>query len=263
MQLKQQGSASQLQERFKADFLLELPERISAIESVLTGENDNWPDGRFGALYRITHSIKGSAATFGLQILVSICSQFEDVIRESESDSRLLKGFLEIALAYAGLLREAYSEISENCELFERTERKLSELHARTGNRRFTIGLAVNSRLSRDICRKILEPFEARVIEFDDGASALPRVLLEPFHLLIASSELNMLRGEALIAAVKLSEHRNHGVRTLLISASQEKVNFNKRATDADFIVTRDMNFVNNISKICAELYEKYQQLRA
>ncbi|WP_221047128.1 Hpt domain-containing protein [Methylogaea oryzae] len=247
-----------MNERFRKAFLDELPERLEEIERMLLAlERGGSPHDALADLYRSVHSIKGSAATFGQQILAAICHPFEEIIQDADQAETLPPSLVEVALGYLELLRHSVAEIKHGCENFDGTEKKLARLHERAFQQRFSVAIVANSRTLRQICCETAKAFDARVVEFEDSLNAMHRILGEPFHLVIVSSELYPMRGEALIASMKLSR-RAQALKAVLVSSDRDKAGFVKRDVDPDFVVLRDTRFLSHLHDVIGEVYGAY-----
>ncbi|MCX7627585.1 MAG: Hpt domain-containing protein [Methylophilaceae bacterium] len=252
------SSSQTLTDRFRREFIDELGERFRTIERLIISlENTASSKETLATLFRIIHSIKGGGSTFGLQILAAICHPFEELIQNASEAPAVPKEFIGLALAYLDLLQQTAVAIQSSSEDYDLTEKKLAALHQQAFHRRFSMAVVVNARMLRDVCFEIGKSLDARLIQFDDSYNALQRVLTEPFDVVIASSELYPLRGEALIAAINLSYRHAQGLATILISASQEKARHVKRDIDPDFVVLRDKDFVARLQAIISGLHQK------
>lgn len=243
---------TKLQDKFKADFLEDLADRAALLERLLAATG--WSRETLTEVFRVVHSIKGSAATFGLQVLVALCHPFEDAIQEAEAEPARWPEFVNLARRYVDLIQLARGEIRAGNEAAEEAESQLAALRRAATRGQCSVALVVNSRLLRQMCSEVAAELGARVVCIDDGIVALQRILSDPFQAAIISSELGLLRGEALVAAIQLSPHRNHGVRTILVCSAAEKSAFIKRQTDPDHIVVRDETFLPHLSAVLREL---------
>lgn len=241
-----------LQDKFKTDFLEDLVDRAALLERLLAAAE--WSRETLTEMFRIVHSIKGSAATFGLHVLVALCHPFEDAIQEAAADPERWPDFVNLARRYVDLIQFARGEIRAGNEAAEETEVQLAALRRAANRGQLSVALVVNSRLLRQMCSEVAAALGLRVVCIDDSILALQRILSDPFQAAIISSELGMLRGEALVAAIQLSPHRNHGVWTILVCSAAEKSAFIKRQTDPDYIVVRDETFLPHLSAVLGEL---------
>ena len=247
-----------LKDRFRKEFIDELPERFRTIERLILALDWNKaPHDTLAELFRMIHGVRGSSSTFGLQILVAICHPFEELIQDTSPAGAVSNEFIDLTLSHLDLLRQNTEAIRQGGEDYDQTERRLADLHKRTFRRRLSIAVVVNSQTLREVCRQIGKSFNVRVIEFEDSLNALQRTLTEPFDVIIASSELYPMRGEALIAVLNFSYPHALGLKTILISANKEKAVHVNRETDADFVVLHNQDFVSNIQAIIAHILKQ------
>jgi chemotaxis protein histidine kinase CheA len=94
-------------ERLRRSYLEELPTTLDLIKDMVLrlGRGE---EGCYEDIYRIVHSIKGSAGTHGFGEHSSNCQQFEDQWSTIDvSDPALLSKQVDILLKYVDVLREA------------------------------------------------------------------------------------------------------------------------------------------------------------
>lgn len=255
-----EGAIERIYRQYHLAFLEELPERLDRLDRLVAGL------GKGGAgtgplledLFRQVHNIKGSSATFGEHLVMAICHRMEDLLKALVDGTVAADGRPAGLLArFAELLREALALALEGGEDASALEQKLDRLDEEMAGRRLTALVVVNSRVLRQICREVLDELDVRRVDIEDPLVALQRAVSEPFGLIVASSELRLLKGEALIAAVKLSPDRPHLATTVLVSGSSA-VPPRKRNTDPDHIIRRDTDFVRNLRRVVeAKLAER------
>lgn len=242
-----------LHERFRAHFLDDLPARIDEVARTL-----KTPDAQWNAvptlLFTQIHGIRGSAATFGLHIIASACQQLEDYLGTATDGAAPPPAFANTCRGYLDAMHEALREIREHSETFERTERKLAALRASVFGDQFTVALAFNSPSLTELCAEVAATTDARVLRFSDSMSALQALLNHPCNVLLVSSETYPLRGEALIAALKLSPTPYRRTSILVCSSPRNPVH-TRRALDPDHVILRDTNFATHLQTILMQLH--------
>jgi len=241
-------------QQFRKAFLDEMPERLDAIDGLVSRLRQT-RDGRtpiLEDLYRQVHNIKGSSATFGEHVVMAVCHRMEDLIRALVTGTMAVDArSVEFLARYGDLLRQGHALALSEGEGHAAVEAALDRLHEQIAGSRLTALVVVNSRVVRLICHEVLSELDVRLVEVDDALTALHRALSEPFDLVIVSSELGFLKGEALIAAVKLSPGRQHHATTILVSGSS-RLRPHKRNTDPDHVIRRDTDFVRNLRRLVA-----------
>ena len=84
--------------------------------------------------------------------------------------------------------------------------------------------------------------------------------MLEYFDLLITSTEVAMLNGRALIAALNLSQTGRQKTRSILLT-SQKDLHC-KRSTDPDCIIHKDADFLDALGKAVHKLATAIQSCK-
>ena len=248
-----------LQERFRQEFLDQLPHKLQHAAQFLDAlPHHASPQAPLAELFLIIHSIRGSSATFGLPWLTVICHPFEELI-QSAIDTRLqVSLFVTLAHNYLALLHHTAQTLAEGRSPGDDIPKQLAKLHRQAFALCFTVAVVVNSRTLREMCLQALQPFDARVVEFDDPLNALQRILTEPFHAMIVSSELYPMRGEALIASIHYScRARRASFKTVLLSSNGNAPSWKRRDCDPDFVILRNQQFLLQLHATLGLLYKQ------
>jgi len=257
------SSALPLDEYFRTVFVAELPEQLANCQRLVDEiARSVTPQPLLRDLYLLTNNIKGSSATFGLPILGTVCLQWQDLIKAYDREQCSITQFSTLSQGYLAALQIALQEISEKREQYLRTEAKLAELYAANFAAQFSVAVRVGSRMLRELCLHTLAQrvADAHVVVTEDSLSLLQRLVGEPFHLLIVSSESYPLSGEALIAALRCSQRINVSSHThcVLISSSKKKLHFVKRETDPDEVILCDQRFAAQLDSVIAQQHSRF-----
>lgn len=244
-------SVDRIDETFRLLFRDELPERIAALEkqldSLLTAGSG---DEQFNAFYRGVHNVKGNAATFGFHALVSVCHRLEDLLKYTAPAARAGEPvFRRSCLALLDLMHEA---AGEGEDVLERVQARLAELKTECAQRPRRALLIGDSRATMALCQQILERRRYEVVLVRDGYMALHRALTEPFEILITTGETKLLRGEALIAALRLSDSRNQHALAVVLTSGDAHAREHKRNTDPDLVLARDTRLIEELESVLA-----------
>jgi len=238
--------AQRLLEEMQRTYIAELPSRFDDLEQyVLALNRTGDPPGEYETLYRSVHSLKGTAGTYGLNIISAICHQFEDFLSQCFSEGQPIAGAFDLCLQYIDLMRETSQRIQQGQNNFTDIENRLSELKQLTQPGRHSVLLVDGSRTARQLHRMILEELPVSLSVADNGLAALERLAHEPFDLVITGMQLGGLTGAALIAALRLSEGINQHTRTILISAS-ESLEL-PEAGRPDYLLRRDASLASEL----------------
>jgi CheY-like chemotaxis protein/HPt (histidine-containing phosphotransfer) domain-containing protein len=228
----------------RASFLAELPERCDRLEqAVLALEGGQAAESAYEDLFRNVHSLKGTGGTFGLQIITTICHQFESFL--ADSHSRYTQAFGSAALAYIDLLRQVGDLAAATAGMdFSPIEAALERLRTTLLRSRRPVLIAEPSATMRSLYQQSLADLPLQISLVDNGIAALDRLLHQPFDLLIVARELGALNGTALVAALRESHCKNRGIPVILVSSSREAIPEHLRI---DHFIQRGRDLVNTL----------------
>ncbi len=231
----------EIDQQFRAAFRSELPERVRKLEShlLLLEKTETGIEESFNAFYRGVHNIKGNAATFGFYPLVSVCHRLEDILRAAPLiELRKDPNFVRLGFRLLDMM-EAAADDSD--EVLSRIEEQLADLQEDSGQiLRKRALLVSDSRATLTLCRDILARYDYESVEVKDGYLALHRALTEPFNLLITTSELRLVKGDTLIAALRASSARNRQIPAVMLTSGRVGGVERRRKGDPDYVITRD-----------------------
>lgn len=248
-----------LLKEFRLSFLVELPERLDSLEQLILSlevGGEGVPES-FNSLYRGVHSIKGSGGTFGLHIITSICHELEDYLNLAPLDPpQFDRLFIDNCLKFIDLIRMVMEQANAGKSDFPAVEARLSALHDKVFLRKLSALVVVNSRLTRTMCHDVLQAAGIRFVDEVDGLAALRRAMTQRFDFLLVSSELPLLKGEAMIASLRLSEFENKRIRTVLICSNTAAESRRKRDIDPDFVLQRNAQLMPNLRQVISQMME-------
>jgi chemotaxis protein histidine kinase CheA len=229
-------------------FLDDMPEKLDRLESLLLEIEKNGASSEaFNEFYRIVHSLKGSGGTHGLHIITTICHQLEDLLNTTDGGNQYTPALISSSLNYVDLLRMSTDMLQAGDENFLQIEKQLNQLRNQLAPKQFTVLIVDNSKLSTHMYLQTIAGLPIRPVVMNDGLQALMRALTEPFDLLVTTNEIPVLNGLALIGALKLSRTKNSNIKSILITSNKNITEQPNRTTDADYIVTKDMNLAQNL----------------
>lgn len=235
--------------QLRINYLAQMNEKLSAIEADLWAlERTDRFSEMFERAYRRVHSLKGSAGTYGLPIMTKICHQLEEHLNLFASESkRLNPELLNRCLAHIELLRKAQEAAKHGAEHFNDIEEGLHELRGLLLGNRFSALIVEVSKVNIRLCTEIIKGYNAHVTVIDSGYQALELLLQQKYQLLITGMEVKLLNGLALVAAVRMSARGNQDIQSILLTSS--KLPPLKRNVDPNFIVARDSQFSENLTR--------------
>ncbi len=216
--MKPEDMLAELSESYIAGFAAHLSEIERLILSL---EKQSNIVGDFDALYRRVHSIKGSAGTLGFNIISAVCHQFEDYLTQSVGSVReILPEHVVILFSYLDLLHEVKDSIQANTLVVSEIERKLDQIAERTsaGNRK-CLCVGFDNTFYGELINQAATMAQFQCSFESTGLAALQRLLHEKFDLLVTARENTDIRGEALVAALRLNNARNKDIKTILITS--------------------------------------------
>lgn len=189
------------------------------------------------------HSLKGTGGTFGLQIITTICHQFESFL--SDSQSRYTHAFGSAALAYIDLLRQVGDLVGTAAAPdFSLIEAALERLRTALLRSRRPVLIAEPSATMRSLYQQSLADLPLQLSLVDNGIAALDRLLHQSFELLIVARELGALSGTALVAALRESHCRNRGIPVILLSSSGDAIPGHLRI---DHFIQRGLDLITTL----------------
>jgi len=222
----------------RMDYVSSLPDKLDNIESnALRIAKSEFPIEEINELFRDVHSLKGSAGTFELPIISTICHQLEDHL-EQFSDKTV-----EICLQFVDLMRSAVDVVttSDNPN-FNEIERKLYEYQKKISDNQL-LGVVIDpSRTNTNLIKGILEQYPIKLSFMNDGLVALTRLLFVKYDFIIASRELPSISGPGMIAALQATNCPNRDTQSIIVSSStiqMEKINISKIHT-----IARNQEFI-------------------
>lgn len=226
--------------KLKANYLAELPDRLDELEQLALqlGQAKPAPQA-LGELCRKTHSLKGSAGSYGLAIITDICHQMEDLLSAGPADAtRLAAGQVDGCLAHIDLMRRAQVEAGAGADTFTGIAAQLEALRVTLPAARLNGLLVEASKVNALLYLNALRSLPIEFTVVDNGYLALGQALQQKFDLLISGQSLPVLNGTALIAAVRLSGADNSRIRAILVSAAPPEPL--PAALAPDQVLTRD-----------------------
>jgi len=203
------AQAAALLEQLRERYLAELPASIESLEAGLL----SLPQARDGsevlsALYRQFHSLKGSAGTYGLDLVTRICHEAEEQLTRAVNGTTAVDdAFIDRCLGYLDLVRDvADGTRNRDDSVLQHVVRALDRLRSEDLDNRIAGLVVEESAMNVALYKAILADLNIHLLHCNSSHVALQRVLTEPFDVLITAQEMPLLAGSALIAAIKCSE---------------------------------------------------------
>lgn len=237
-----------------AEFLDELPGRCNELEDAVMSL-EGGQAGAFDELFRQIHSLKGTGGGVGIQIITTICHQFESFIGEAKPhfDHKAAN----TALTYIDLLRRTIPASGREPAEISAIEHALDELHMVSLSGRASILVVEPSNTVRSLYQKEFSDPSMQVHFLKSGLEALERLLHETFDLLVISRELPDLNAQAVVAALREARCRNSQITVIFVSSNTTPVPDNLKV---HAILRRDVRLIpelaNNIKTVLAQRHD-------
>jgi len=245
-----EASVSELLDGLRNNFLEELPSRINLIEdNILSLKNNN----SYDELFRVIHSLKGSAGSYNLHEITKITHHLEDVMLYFAQKKILsAESSIDILLEYIDILQKTTTGLLENKTVFSNIEQLLSELYIRVFNETYEVLVVESSRSYSQLIENNLRGLPIQLTFATDGLLALEKLLVKKYSLLITSMETPPLNADALIAALRCTHSVNRDINALLITSYKLSNIQNKPM----FLSILEKNIVkdNNLKKVVKKL---------
>ena len=240
----------QLLEHLREGFLEDMPLRVQKIEAeVMLSEKVS----SYDELFRMVHSLKGTAGSYSFYEITKIAHGMEDVmlalLKKGEFGSR---PSIDILLKFIDIIRETTTSLIESGSAPLDIDERVEALRAVIFKENINILVVEPSKLYASLIEYSLQKLAANFTFKHDGLSALDSLLLNKYDLLITSMECQHLNGDALTAAVRLLHNFNKHIRVILITSHAPEQIKNQEHFDA--ILDRKSIKEGKLEKIIEQL---------
>ncbi len=218
--------AQQMLQQMRVNYIAELPERIDELEQLTLAlkQGDSF-EAQFEELYRKTHSLKGTAGTYGMQMISTVCHELEEALeRIADAPGKADDQFLDRCIAYFDLMRQVVEGARRGQAAFPEIESALGAMRSDIIGNNISALLVEPSRVNAALYTGMLKGLPVKISIVDSGCSALEMLLRNHFDLLITGYETSALNGLALIAALRLNNGINKDIRAILLTSKKNLV---------------------------------------
>lgn len=241
--------------QIRDNYFSELPEKFAEMESLALEMIQGGDNEVFESLFRSTHSMKGSAGTYGLDIFTTICHNLEDCFYEyKEEAEHYSSDKMRDWLAYIDLLKRAYVLLGEKASDFSSVEAELDELRNKRKEFQYRGLIIAESDLDIAVMLKTFAKYGVDFSLVHNGMEGLERLLNERFDFYICNNQLPRLNGISIIAAIKQSPGLNRDAISVLVSSGNHKQQ--GRTSDPDHMVVKDSRLIKSLQAMSAELID-------
>ena len=242
-----------LLDQLKNEFIAELPDRIASLETLILGldNHDNYEE-----IYRFVHSLKGIGGTHGIQIISVVCHQLETYLEKQHESNQLdSESSINHCLKYIDLLEKTYTELANNKTEFHSINKLLNEILDDSKTNKYSVLLLDSSKLKIEISKQCIASLPITIESHDNGLDALELLLHKKYDLLITGMEISSLNGEALIAAVRLSNSINKNIKTILLTT--QNTDTCNRLIDPNSVILRSAQFGTELNNAANQLLKE------
>jgi len=247
-------SVTDLLDTLRQSFLDELPTRIELIEDKVLSLKNHQDDN--DELFRIVHSLKGSAGSYNLHIISKISHYMEDVMLSLLKEDTLNNpSSTATLLSFVDLLKNTVSSLINKTFSEDSVDKALAELHQQIFKKSYEILVVEPSKLYAGLIEYGFSEIPAKITYIRDGFQALELLLIKKYHLLITAMETPPLNADALISALRLTHTSNRDMKVVLLtSTSKEKI---KHGDKFDLIFERNLVRDKRFSETMNDLLSK------
>jgi len=237
---------SEMLDKLREGFLEDLPVRINKIESEIMSSQDT---DAYDELFRMVHSLKGSAGSYNFHELTKIAHNMEDVMLFLMQKNRFAESStVEILLSFIDVLRDTTAALIETKLAPPDIEERLDFLRGQVFKEKLNILVVEPSKMYASLIEYSLQGLPVNFTFLQDGLQALDNLLLHKYDLLITSLECTRLNGTALVAALRLAHNFNKKIKVVLITSKEKEKIINK--DDFDSILDRKSVKEGELNKI-------------
>ena len=242
--------------QIRENYFRELPEKFDEMEALTLEMIQGGSTEVFESLFRNTHSMKGSAGTYGLDIFTTICHNLEDCFYEyQEGKGRYSAEKMQGWLAYIDLLRRAYILLQDRYTDFKLIEQELESLRKREKSYQFRGLIIAEKDLDIAVIQKTFAEYPVDFALVHDGLDGLERLLHERFDFYICTNQLPRLNGISIVSAIKQSPGLNRDTLAILVSSATHARH--GRTNDPDHLLVKDNRFLTSLGALASELTQQ------
>ena len=221
------ASVAELLEHLREGFLDELPARVNEIEDEVMSSKDS---DSYDKLFRIVHSLKGSAGSYNFHVVTKVAHSMEDVMLALMQRNQFgTISTIDLLLKFIDIMRDTVASLAATNEAPQNVDERLDDLREQVFTETLKILIVEPSKLHASLIEHTLQSLPVDFTFTTDGMLALDSLLLNKYDLLITSLESSRLNGNALVAALRLTHSFNRNIKTILITSRDTAKIANKK----------------------------------
>ncbi len=210
-------SVAELLEHLREGFLDDLPARVNEIEDEVMSSKDS---DSYDKLFRMVHSLKGSAGSYNFHVVTKVAHSMEDVMLAFMQRNQFgTNPTIDFLLKYIDVMRDTVDSLVATNEAPQDVDERLNNLREQVFTETLKILIVEPSKLYANLIEHTLQSLPVDFTFTTDGMQALDNLLLNKYDLLITSLESPRLNGDALVAALRLVRNFNQDIKTILITS--------------------------------------------
>lgn len=257
-------------------YLEEFIQKLSEVETLVLGFSRDISKKKnlLKEISHTLHSLKGTAGSYGFELLSILCHKMEDLIAVSEfsRNEKLVDELLKIKDLMLKLSEIYKKNDLPSLELFRRHYgisyshshtpyvtifENSSEVNLPAVEKKIKVLVCESSKIiSRKYC-EVLSEFNVEVSIARDGYEALGRMLKEHFDVLLTSLRVPLIDAIGLVAVLESIPNPNKNIKSVIVTSSK---NLNEKLKkDKIRIIEKSVNFENDL-KVSLESMIPYRE---
>lgn len=244
---------------YQREYLITAAEQMEKLQNLIVKDKHSRDD--LGEIFRIIHSMKGSAATCELLVLSTMAHQFEDFIVNLEPGDfdETIKDF---SFKYIDIINKTIVDYSN--EENSRFDNYLNEIatvqQLQTTLKEHYAGriLIVDSSLA--VATLLKKTFEDKGYDCSvakNGMTAFNRLLTEKYDALFTSINIDFLDGVSLTTALKSTSNLNSNIPVVAISSTENISSRFPSFAIPDYVILKDHELTENLSIVIDNIFSK------
>lgn len=244
-------------DELKDEYLSILEENLLQLETSilgLEGQNGEELKSSLFSIFRLVHSVKGSAGTYELFTIANIFHRFEDHINTKMKKVEVAQA-VDTFLGFLDLAKKCLQDYEDNSGEMDKYVTLIDELSLSKKTLVGKILLVEPTRSIGKIISKVALENKVEVTILENGVTALNRILMERFDLIISSINIEMLDGVSFLSAIRVMKSLNQKTPLVLIS-SDEKFVKSKNLESVEFLV-KNGELRDSLDKVIKGVFDK------
>ena len=208
-------------------------------------------------LLGVLRSLKGTSGSFGVEFFPTICHNFEDSVEVFLSQDNA-EPPIEIWLSFIDVLKDVRMGFLENKSLDVIKKDFSSKLSLQKPASSGRVLLVESSKALIKHFIKIFEKAGFTPSITDNGLQAFERLMTEKFEVLVTNQFSGPLKGDALIAALKVSGGPNQNIPSILLTSNKEHLQNSSSLYKPTYMVEKSPDMMSELEKYLGDILEEH-----